>query len=216
MADSDLALWVVDGQRRGRDHQAAAQAVENRGERRLFIALNKADLLDGREAEAILSDLAVAYKAAGGLCVSARNGRGVKELIGKLADLLPEGPALYPEDTLTDQSLRDMAAEMVRESAFMLTRQEIPYSVAVTVDEYREPSEEGRATYVAATIHVEKESQKRVVIGREGRMLKEIGRGARLSLEAFLGGPVFLKLFVRATIDWSKNPRDIKEFGYGD
>ncbi|MDR1921199.1 MAG: GTPase Era [Candidatus Adiutrix sp.] len=214
LADSDVTLWIVDGLRRGAEHQTALDIIAGRAGRPLLAAVNKVDLLEDKtallplikEIEDKLSPLAI-------VPISAKNGDGTPELLRELIKALPENPPFYPEDALTDQPERVIAAEMVREAVFKLTSQEIPYSAAVTIDEFKE---EAHIINIAATIHVEKESQKGVVIGRGGNMLKNIGRSARLNIERLVGGKVFLKLFVRATKDWSKKKAALLEFGYGD
>jgi GTP-binding protein Era len=151
------------------------------------------------------------------VAVSAKTGRNLKSLKKGILNLLPPGPPLYEQDALTDQSLRDIAAEYVREAVFELTYQEIPYSTAVTIDTFKEPQEEKGGLYrIEATIHVERETQKKVMIGEKGRSLKQIGQKARLRLEEFLGEKVFLSLFVRTSKDWSTNNKQLIEFGYKD
>jgi GTP-binding protein Era len=126
---------------------------------------------------------------------------------------LPPGPPLYPPGQLTDLPERFIAAEMIREKAFRMTGQEIPYAVAVTVDDFKE-EKEGRLIRIHATIHVERDSQKGMVIGRQGQKLKEIGESARKEIERMVGTKVFLKLFVRVQKNWSKDTKALRRFGY--
>jgi GTP-binding protein Era len=219
LSDSDVCLWLVDGASRGPDHRRALEMVMARRDRMpLVAAINKADLLDPPALAELSGQIAGQASPDGLLGVSAMTGQGLRRLRRTLAALLPEGPPLFEEDALTDQSLRTIAAEHVREAVFELTRQEIPYSTAVTVDEFLEPGPgEARPLFrISATIHVERDSQKRVMVGRNGSMLRDVGRRARLGLEAFLGTPVFLSLFVRITKDWSGDARALEEFGYRD
>jgi len=145
--------------------------------------------------------------------VSAATGDGVGLLLERIRDAMPEGPKLFPDDLFTDQSERFIAAEIVREKILQLTHREIPYATAVTVDSFKEDEEKNRIR-ITATITVEKDSQKGILIGRGGRMLKEIGTQARLEMERFFAAKVFLELFVRVRKDWTKDPRWLKEFGY--
>lgn len=215
LEDSDVILWVIDGLRQGAEHKTAREIVSaNKGRRPVVVAVNKVDAASDKAA--ILPLIKEAQEASGSdiiVPVSAKTGDGVRLLLNELTKLLPENPPFYPEDALTDQPERVIAAEMVREAVFKLTSQEIPYSTAVTIDEFRE---ETGLVSIAATIHVERESQKGVIIGAGGSMLKKIGQSARHNIERLVGEKVFLKLFVRTTRDWSKKKSTLLEFGYGD
>ncbi len=134
-------------------------------------------------------------------------------LMETLLKFMPEGPAYFPDDIATDVTARFLVAEIIREKIFRLTKQEIPYSTAVKIDEFKE-DEERKIINILATINVEKNSQKGIVIGKGGLMLKNIGTSARKDMEQLLGSKVFLKLFVRVQKDWSKDLRALKEFGY--
>ena len=126
---------------------------------------------------------------------------------------LPHGPAYFPEDSITDVPERFIAAEMIREKVFRLTGQEIPYSIAVTVEEFSEDVNRGLVK-IYASIHVERDSQKGIVIGKGGRKLKQIGEVARKDIERMLGARVFLKLFVRVQKNWSRDTKALRRFGY--
>ena len=145
--------------------------------------------------------------------ISALTGNGVQVLMDEILALLPEGPRYYPEDSLTDQPERFFVAELVREKIFHLAHQEVPYAVAVMVEKFTEIPERNRIE-IDAVIHVERDSQKAIIIGKGGQMLKEIGKQARKEIEAFLGCHVFLGLFVRVQKNWRKDPRALEEFGY--
>ncbi len=145
--------------------------------------------------------------------ISALQGEGVDIVIRELLEVLPQGPRLFPEDMITDLPERFLAAEMIREKVFRLTREEIPYATAVDVEEFKE--REGKNLIaIKAIIQVERESQKGVLIGRKGQMLKEVGRLARQDLEAFLGARVFLELWVRVEKDWRENPTALRRLGF--
>lgn len=145
--------------------------------------------------------------------ISALNGDGVGDVLDETIALLPEGPRYYPEETLTDQPERFFVSEIVREKIFHLVHQEIPYAVAVGIDKFTEIPERNRIE-IEATINVERDSQKGIIIGKGGQMLKEIGKQARREIETFLGCHVFLSLFVRVQKNWRKDPRALMEFGY--
>jgi GTP-binding protein Era len=159
--------------------------------------------------------------------ISARTGDGVDRLRGELCALLPEGPALFPEEMLTDRAERWIAAEFVREQVFLATRDEVPYAVAVTIDAWEDRSAprgrrrpgapadgERSSVVVSATIHVEKEAQKKIVVGEGGRMVRDIGIQARAEIGKLLGCPVHLELFVRVDPRWSQTPAGLREMGY--
>jgi GTP-binding protein Era len=139
-------------------------------------------------------------------------GDGVPRLLELVRSYLPVGEPFFPDDILTDLPERFVVAELVREKVFRKTREEIPYSVAVVVESFTERPD--GVVAIAATIHVERDSQKGIIIGKGGAMLKAIGSDARREIEHFLQAKVFLELFVRVTRDWSENPQMLKEFGY--
>jgi GTPase len=145
--------------------------------------------------------------------VSALTGEGLEVLEKSLFQILPEGPQFFPEDMVTDLSERFLVGEMVREKVFRLTSQEVPYGVAVTVESFH-PREDKSLITIQATIHVERESQKGILIGKQGKMLKTIAQQAREDMEAFLETKVFLELWVRVDKDWSKDPKFLRKLGY--
>ncbi len=146
--------------------------------------------------------------------VSAATGAGVGLLLELAVARLPEGPALYPPGQVTDQTLDARIAEIVRERALELTREELPHSIAVEVEELEVPDDAGGTVRVEALVVVERESQKGIVIGRGGSMLKAIGTGAREQLEALLGRKVFLSLRVKVLKDWQRDPRALDRLGF--
>ena len=145
--------------------------------------------------------------------VSALKRDGVEEILTEVVSLLPDGPQYYPGDSVTDQPERFFAAELIREKIFHLVHQEIPYAVAVTIDRFGEIPEK-KLIEIESTINVERESQKAIIIGKGGQMLKEIGKQARMEIETFLGCHIYLGLFVRVQKNWRKDPRALLEFGY--
>jgi GTPase len=143
--------------------------------------------------------------------VSAKTGEGIEQLRELVLGLIPEGPALYPPETLSDQPLEDRLAEIVREKALHVTRQEVPHSITVTIDEM----DVGESlTSIHASLIVERESQKGIVIGRGGRTLRTIGARARQEIEAILGTKVFLDLHVKVVKEWQRDPKALERLGY--
>jgi len=147
--------------------------------------------------------------------VSALSNEGVPILIEQLWKLLPEGPRYFPEDMMTDRTERFIASEIIREKITLLTHQEIPYATAVVVETFKE-DESKNLIRIQAAINVAKDSQKGILIGKKGSMLKEIGKRARLDMEKFFAARIYLELFVRVRKDWTHDPRMLKEFGYAD
>jgi GTP-binding protein Era len=145
--------------------------------------------------------------------ISATEGTQIDSLIAAMQKLLPPGPPYFPEDALTDSSERFIAAEMIRESVFRLTGEEIPYATAVTVDSFKD-EKNGSLIKIEATIHLERDSQKGIIIGKEGSKLKRIGTESRKKIEQMLDTKVFLKLFVRVQKNWRKDTRALRKFGY--
>ncbi|MGZ3449087.1 MAG: GTPase Era [Polyangiales bacterium] len=150
--------------------------------------------------------------------VAARGGKGnsdgLDRLLDEIAKLLPEAPFLFPEDEITDRPERFLAAEAVREQVILATRDEIPYAIAVTIDEWEEPASQKSVTRIEATIHVEKDAQRKIVIGAQGAKIKEIGTYARKAIESLLGRRIHLGLYVRTEEGWSSDERKLAELGY--
>ncbi len=209
----DLLVFMLDAQAGIiRQDRAIAESLKD-GSHPVILVINKIDLVAKAtllplidEARHLLPFIAI-------LPLSAVNGEGIAELYREIWSLLPEGPPLFPDDLFTDQTERFLASEIIREKIMLLTHQEVPYATAVVVELFKE-DEERNFIRIAATINVEKDSQKGIIIGKRGAMLKEIGRRARLELEEFFAAKIFLELFVRVRKDWSKNKREIRDLGY--
>jgi GTP-binding protein Era len=181
--------------------------------RPVILALNKIDLVEKSTLLALIDRWSRAHDFKAVVPVSARHGTQVDELVKAMAAVLPSGPPYFPPDTLTDVSERFIAGELIREQIFRLTGEEIPYATAVTVDTFSE-KKGGRLVKIEATIHLERSSQKGIVIGRQGAKLKQIGTRSREQIERLLGAKVYLKLFVRVQKNWRKDTRAIRKFGY--
>jgi len=177
----------------------------------VVLAINKVDLVEKHSLLPLMKECSGLFPFKEIVPLSALKGEGVEVLLKIISGLLPEGPKYFPEDMVTDQPERFIAAEIVREKVFQFTHQEIPYSVAVVVESFKE--KKGLVS-IRAVVNVEKDSQKGIVIGKGGGMLKKIGQAARVDMEDLLGAKVFLELFVRVQKDWTKKPSALKEFGY--
>ncbi len=213
LSDCDIVLLMADASHPS--IEAEHLIVENLKSvnRPVVLALNKTDLVDKTEVLRQLSLWKDAYSFAEMIPISAKRGAQVEDLVQILETRLPENPPFFPDDALTDMPERFIAAEIIREKVFRLTGEEIPYASAVTVEAFSEKDRD-RLVTIHATIHVERDSQKGIVIGRGGAKLKEIGEAARTDLERMLGTRVFLKLFVRVQKNWSRDTRALRKFGY--
>lgn len=211
--DADVVLFVVDGSQppAAEDKMVADAIREQAAGTPVVLAINKADLWPAGEIPyrdlflELLPDLTW-------LPISATRGDNREELLRLVIERLPFGPRYFPADQITDQQLRFMAAELVREAALTHLHQEVPHALAVVTDEFKERSQD--MTYIAATIFVERESQKGIVIGQGGRTLKEIGRTARLEIEQLLGTRVYLELRVKVRPRWRQNEQELRRLGY--
>ncbi len=175
-----------------------------------ILAVNKVDLV--RNKQLLLPFLELWQKShpfVAMVPISALSGDGVRLLTDEMVKLLPEGPPLFPEEMITDRAERWLGAELIREQVFLLTKQEVPYSVAVTIDEWQE--RERGDVMISATIHVEKEAQKKIVVGQAGRMIREIGSRARAEITKMVACPVHLKLFVRVDEGWTGKPSQLRD-----
>jgi GTP-binding protein Era len=210
VVEADMVLWVVDAV----DGIAAGDrdiAERLRGDPRpICVALNKIDRLSTDALLPLLGTLAELLPGRDIIPVSALDGHNCGRLVDQIVRLLPEGPRYYEAEALTDQTERMLVQEVVREQVVLQTREEVPYAVAVSIDQFEEKD---RLAVVHATIHVERESQKGILIGRRGARIKEISRAARLELEQLLGRRVYLELFVRVQENWTKHEARLKEFG---
>jgi len=209
----DLILFLVEAQspddQRNQKVLQALQGVETE----TLVVVNKIDLAPEKSLEEITELFQGLHRFKGHVCISALHGVGIDDLLTQIVALLPTGPAYYPRDTLTDLPERFFCAEIIREKIMHLTSEEIPYAVAVTIGSFKE-DEQKNLIRIQADIHVERSSQKGIIIGKGGSMLREIGKQARLDMEPLLGARVFLQLWVRIQKKWRKDPRALKEFGY--
>lgn len=208
----DLLLYVVDATHEPAEEDRKALEWVKRSETKAIAVLNKIDLLENKS---LLLPLIAAYQALHEfdllIPVSAVSGEGVEGLRKAIVESLPAGPAYFPADYLTDQPERFLLAEIVREKILHVTRQEVPHSVAVTIDEW---DESPRLAKVSATIHVERAGQKPIIMGTGASRLKEIGTAARLECEALFGKKIFLKLFVKVSEKWRDSEKFLNELDW--
>ena len=178
----------------------------------VVLVLNKVDLLPKEKLLPIITQYSAFRDFTAIVPVSALSGSNTDRLLSVIKDLLPEGPQYYPEDEVTDQPERVVAAEFIREKIFRLTREEIPHSTAVEVEEMK--TRPNGDVFLRATIYVERESQKGIIIGAKGAMLKEIGQQARLDLESIFDSRFFVDLWVKVKNDWRNKEGSLRMFGY--
>ncbi|MEW6502078.1 MAG: GTPase Era [Thermodesulfobacteriota bacterium] len=179
----------------------------------VVLVINKIDTVSKEKLLPVITAYQGLYPFTAVIPLSALTSDGTGLLIAELCRLLPVRPRLYPEEIPTDATERFIVAEMIREKVFLKTRDEVPYSTAVTIESFKEDELKGLTT-IHATIIVEKDSQKGIIIGKGGAMLKAIGQAARRDIEELLDRKVLLKLWVRVEKDWTKNPRMLKELGF--
>src|SRR5437667_4174477 len=203
LEDADVIVYVADAAEGTPLPLTEAAGLERAPKAGIITALNKSDTLSRSARENFLArDI---------LLVSALTGDGIEELIARVEQLLPESPFLYPEDEISTQPVRFFVGELVRETVLEQLHDEVPYSVAVQVEEYRE---DRSPLYIRAVIYVERDSQKAIVIGSKGAQIRRIGESARAKIEAFVGAQVYLDLWVKVLANWRKNPGSLSRFGY--
>ena len=213
VGDADLILLVVDAASPAPTPERFLVKHLRKVKVPVILALNKIDRIERDRLLPLMEAWHRRFKFEGLVPVSALEGTQVQELVSAMEDALPPGPPFYPEDVLTDLPMRFIAAELIREKVFRFTGQEIPYATAVTIETYKSDADKALVS-IEATIHLERASQKGIVIGKNGRMLKRIGTEARRAIEASLEARVFLKLFVSVQKNWRKDTRALRRFGY--
>ena len=211
--NADLVLFVVDATTPPLEEDAlAARLLSEKARVPVILALNKADCLPLERVKRSFEAYQALGQFADWIMVSATRGDNMDKLLAMTIARLPLGPRYYPEDQVTDVAERFVAAELVREQVLRLLRQEVPHAVAVVVEEFKERRE--GLVYISATVYVEKESQKAIVIGAGGAMLKQIGAAAREAIELELGSKVFLELWVKVRPKWRRDEAWLRQVGY--
>lgn len=211
----DVIVFVVDGSRMPtQEDQEIADLLKTRGHAPILLVLNKMDLLKREMVGEVTNAFFKLCKFDDWMRTSATRGENLDKLLDQIISRLPIAEPLFESDTFTDLTMQMMAAEFIREPILQLTRQEVPHAVAVSLDEWQDRSE--KLTFIAATIWVEKDSQKAIIIGEGGSMLKKIGRLARQEIERMVGHSIFLELTVRVREKWKRDEQLLSELGYGE
>ena len=214
LSEVDVAALVVEaGESPGPGDKRVAEAIIA-SKKPAVLVVNKVDAVSPGVRKTRIEAYRALLPGVETFAVSALEGEGVDGFLASLITRLPEGPKYFPDDQLTDVPERFVAAEIVREKVFLRTSEEIPYSVAVVTDTWQESGKQGEPIRIECTLFVERESQKGMLIGKNGQMLKVIGTEARHELEAFLAAKVMLKLWVKVRKEWSKDKSSLEEFGY--
>ena len=226
MQEVDLLVWLLDAAElvsNARNERTVltggdawiAEQIEQSG-KPVVLALNKVDRVEDRWLLPVLEACATRLPKATMVPISALHGKGVDELLGVLAKQLPVHPPLFPPDQLLEHDERFVVAEIIREKVVRLTDKELPYVTAVEIEQFEEEEREGERAFVIihARIIVERSSQKGIIIGKRGAMIKLIGTQARQDVQRILGAGVHLELFVAVEPDWTRNPRILHELGY--
>jgi GTP-binding protein Era len=212
---ADILLLVVEAAEGvHRDDQLIIESLKNTG-LPVILLINKIDLVRKKNILPVIDQFQQSFSFSEIIPISALTGDGLSPLMEQIWKLLPEGPRYFPDDMMTDRTERFIAAEIIREKIIMLTHQEIPYATAVVVDSFKE-DEDKNLLVIQATINVAKNSQKGIVIGKKGSMLKEIGKRARQDMEKFFATRIYLELFVRVRKDWTHDAGMLREFGYAE
>lgn len=210
VADADVILYVTDTVERGERSAEIIDRIRQSGVPAIVV-INKIDLTTPEALEALVDKWQGELPEARIVPASAKENFNIEGLFKTILDLLPEGPAFYPKDTLTDKTLRFFASEIIREKILRFYDKEIPYCCEIEIESYKE---EPTIDRIAATIYVARDSQKGILIGHKGEKLKRVGQTAREDMEQFLGKKVFLQLFVKVSDDWRNNERQLRRFGY--
>jgi GTPase len=207
----DVLLLVIDASRTLPHSDSLLLEKAQRFGDKSILALNKIDRVPKPKLLPLIDAFAKAFPFAALVPISALKGEGCDELLREILQNLPEGEPFFPEDQITDQPERFLAGEIIREKAIDLTYHEVPHALAVVVDKF---VEEPKILRIHATLYVERDSQKRILIGHKGEMLKKVGTQARKELEALLGTKIFLEMFVKVDPDWRENPMKVRELDW--
>jgi GTP-binding protein Era len=205
LADADVVLHLVDATDGTPASLAELAQVEKPTNAPVILTFNKTDLLSKAHRAERLGRFPDAS------FISAKSGAGVDKVLARVASLLPESPFLYPPDDISTQTLRFFVAELIRETALEQLSDEVPYSIACEIEEFREADS---PVYIRAVLHVERESQKRILIGAGGQRIRSIGQTARRKVEPLVGGPVYLDLWVKVLPNWRRNVHALSRLGY--
>ncbi|MEX0912840.1 MAG: GTPase Era [Gemmatimonadota bacterium] len=210
IADADVVVLLLDGTRPPPDLSAEVRARLTKMTERLVVAINKSDVAPDEQLRQLRSWSVTVFGVEPAV-ISAQAGEGVDRLREEIGQQLPVSPYLYPEDEISTQSVRFFVSELVRETVFEMYQEEIPYSVAVQVEEFRETED---PLFIGATIYIERSSQKGILIGSGGRAIRDLGAAARRKIESFVDRRVYLDLWVKVLPKWRKSPKELRRFGF--
>ena len=212
LKEVDIVLFMVNATEGfGRGEEFIIEKLQET-KQPVFLVINKIDQVHPEQLLELIDQYRKLHEFAEIVPISALDGNNVEALIGAIKKYLPEGPQYYPDNQVTDHPERFIIAELIREKVLHLTREEVPHSVAVVIDAIQK--REGGAVYINATIVVERASQKGIIIGKQGKMLKEVGKRARFDIEALLGSKVFLEVWVKVQKDWRNKMSQLRDFGF--
>ncbi len=203
--DADLIVYLVDASAGEPVLLETAAGLQREPRAKQLLTFNKIDLLGAGALEGLRA------RHPGAWFISAADGRGVDRLVAALEAGLPESPFLYPGDEVSTQSMRFFVSELIREAALEQLQDEVPYSVVAEVEEFREDS---HPVYIQATVYVERESQKGILIGHKGSRIRELGKAAREKIEPLVGAPVYLDLRIKVLPNWRRNAQSLRRFGF--
>ncbi len=210
IGDVDVILLVIDASKLDASSEELLIKQVKEQKKKVILALNKIDLIPKSDLLRIIERWSNMHAFGAIVPISALEKIQINDLLDAMERFLPEGPPLYPEESLTDLPERFICAEMIREKVFRLTGQEIPYATAVTIESFKEEKKQ-KLVKIHATIHVERDSQKGIIIGKKGSKLRQVGEASRGEIEKMVGTKVFLKLFVRVQKNWSRDTKALRK-----
>ena len=215
LGDGDVVLFVVDAKRPHSEIEDQILKRLRRSQSTTILVLNKVDLISKPNLLPIFEEYNEKFEFAQMIPISALTADGVPVLLEQIEGYLPLGPLYFPEDQLSDLPERFFIAETVREKIMLMTQREIPYSSAVIIEEFekRQTNKSGEITYIRAIVYAERQTQKQIIIGKGGKLIKRVGELARADIEKFLDARVYLELYVTVKTDWRKDVRKLRELG---
>ena len=216
LREVEAVLFLVDATMpKGAGDEYIIEILKNVKDTPVFLIINKIDLVEKESLLEIIASYKDAYEFAEIVPISAKQGENVGRLKDLIFNLLPEGPYYYPPEQVTDHPERFIVAELIREKVLHLTREEVPHSVAVEVEQMQ-LKEENNVLYIHAAIYTERDSQKAIIIGKQGSLLKKVGQLARQDIERLMGSKVFLELWVKVKADWRNRDHMLRNFGFSE
>ncbi len=216
LKEVDIIMFMVNAEQKiGKGDEFIIEMLEG-NQTPVFLVINKIDQVHPDELAGIIDSYKDKFNFAEIIPISALQGNNVDSLLATIEKYLPEGPQYYPADQITDHPERFIISELIREKVLHTTREEIPHSIAVVIDKIKRDEENENMIRVQATIMVERDSQKGIVIGKKGALLKQVGTEARKDIEMLLGSKVFLELWVKVQKDWRNKQAHLRDFGFRD